>query len=52
MIERRNLAEAEEAVRARLDDAAYTRAYEQGGGLTLDEATALAETYRRVRPLG
>ncbi|MGW0644078.1 AfsR/SARP family transcriptional regulator [Streptomyces badius] len=52
MIERRNLAEAEEAVRAGLDDAAYTRAYEQGGGLTLDEATALAETYRRVRPLG
>ncbi|GGP75902.1 AfsR/SARP family transcriptional regulator [Streptomyces sindenensis] len=50
VIERRNLAEAEEAVRAGLDDAAYTWAYEQGGGLTLDEATALAETYRRTRP--
>lgn len=49
-IERRTLAEAEEAARARLDEAAYTRAYEQGGGLTLDEATALAETYRRTHP--
>ncbi|MEW2066064.1 BTAD domain-containing putative transcriptional regulator [Streptomyces sp. NPDC007346] len=46
MVERRNLADAEEAVRARLDDAAFTAAYEEGGGLTLDEATALAETYR------
>ncbi|WP_103509037.1 BTAD domain-containing putative transcriptional regulator, partial [Streptomyces sp. SM13] len=50
MIERRNLAEAEEAVRAGLDGAAYTRAYAEGGGLTLDEATALAETYRRAHP--
>ncbi len=49
-IERRTLAEAEEAARARLDEAAYTAAYEQGGGLTLDEATALAETYRRAHP--
>ncbi|MGW4629737.1 AfsR/SARP family transcriptional regulator [Streptomyces rubiginosohelvolus] len=48
MIERRNLAEAEEAARGGLDEAAYARAYEQGGGLTLDEATALAETYRRA----
>ncbi|MFD8728335.1 BTAD domain-containing putative transcriptional regulator [Streptomyces sp. NPDC059611] len=46
MMERRTLAHAEEAVRARLDDAAFTAAYEQGGGLTLDEATALAEAYR------
>ncbi len=50
MIERRNLAEAERAVRAGLDEAAYTAAYEEGGGLTLDEATALAETYRRAHP--
>ncbi|MFC8286339.1 BTAD domain-containing putative transcriptional regulator [Streptomyces cyaneofuscatus] len=47
MMERRNLAQADEAVRARLDDKAFTAAYEQGGGLTLDEATALVETYRR-----
>ncbi|MEV1046744.1 BTAD domain-containing putative transcriptional regulator [Streptomyces sp. NPDC049916] len=46
MVERRNLADAEQAVRARLDGTAYARAYEQGGGLTLDEATALAEAYR------
>ncbi len=46
MIERRNLADAEEAVRAGLDDAGYTRAYEQGGGLTLDDAAALAQAYR------
>ncbi|MFJ1592688.1 AfsR/SARP family transcriptional regulator [Kitasatospora albolonga] len=43
----RNLAEAERAVRDRLDDEAYTTAYKEGGGLTLDEATALVETYRR-----
>ncbi|MFI7234192.1 AfsR/SARP family transcriptional regulator [Streptomyces cyaneofuscatus] len=46
MVERRSLARAEDAVRARLDDAAFTAAYEQGGGLTLDEATALAEAHR------
>ncbi|MEV7114167.1 AfsR/SARP family transcriptional regulator [Streptomyces anulatus] len=47
MMERRNLAHAEQAARARLDDdAAYAAAYAEGGGLTLDEATALAETYR------
>ncbi|MFE3470288.1 BTAD domain-containing putative transcriptional regulator [Streptomyces bacillaris] len=50
MIERRNLADAEEAVRAGLDDAGYTRAYEQGGGLTLDDAAALAQAYRRTGP--
>lgn len=49
-MERRNLALAERAVRDRLDDAAYEEAYEQGGGLTLDEATALAETYRQTPP--
>ncbi len=46
VVERRSLARAEEAVRARLDDKVFTAAYEQGGGLTLDEATALAEAYR------
>ncbi|MGW1206528.1 BTAD domain-containing putative transcriptional regulator [Streptomyces cyaneofuscatus] len=49
-VERRTLAEAEEAARAGLDEAAYTRAYEEGGGLTLDEATALAEAYRPTPP--
>ncbi len=29
---------------------AYAAAYEEGGGLTLDEATALAEAYRRAHP--
>ncbi|MFJ9635119.1 AfsR/SARP family transcriptional regulator [Streptomyces sp. NPDC101178] len=46
-LERRNLAEAEQAVRARIGDEAYAAAYASGGGLTLDEATALAETYRQ-----
>lgn len=41
--------DAEQAVRARISDDAYTAAYEEGGGLTLDEATALAETYRPGR---
>ncbi|MFD4233510.1 BTAD domain-containing putative transcriptional regulator [Streptomyces sp. NPDC058542] len=50
VMEVRNLVLAEKAVRARLDDAAYTAAYAEGGGLTLDEATALAETYRRSHP--
>ncbi|PCG85005.1 AfsR family transcriptional regulator [Streptomyces sp. WZ.A104] len=49
-LERQGLIETEEAVRARLDDDAYTVAYEQGGGLTIEEATALAETYRRDPP--
>ncbi|MBT2380158.1 winged helix-turn-helix domain-containing protein [Streptomyces sp. ISL-111] len=47
-IERRTLTEAEEAARVHLDEAAYVRAYEEGGGLTLDEATALAEAYRQA----
>ncbi|MFI8810665.1 MULTISPECIES: AfsR/SARP family transcriptional regulator [unclassified Streptomyces] len=42
MTERRNLARAEEIARAELGDAAYARAYAEGGGLTLDEVTALA----------
>ncbi|MFI1929783.1 AfsR/SARP family transcriptional regulator [Streptomyces sp. NPDC020330] len=50
MMERRNLAHAERAVRGWIDDAAYTAAYAEGGGLTLHEATALAETYRRSPP--
>lgn len=47
VLEYRFREDAEQAVRARTDDDAYTMAYEEGGGLTLDEATALAETYRR-----
>ncbi|MGW1291696.1 BTAD domain-containing putative transcriptional regulator [Streptomyces sp. NPDC002533] len=51
VMERRNLELAEQAARDRLgDEAAYTAAYEEGGGLTLDEATALAEAYRRAHP--
>ncbi|RPK85939.1 MULTISPECIES: BTAD domain-containing putative transcriptional regulator [Streptomyces] len=42
--------DAEQAVRTRISDDAYTAAYEEGGGLTLDEATALAETYRQTSP--
>lgn len=34
-------ARAEAAARAALDDAAYARAYAEGGGLSLEEATAL-----------
>ncbi|MEU4918172.1 BTAD domain-containing putative transcriptional regulator [Streptomyces parvus] len=49
-IERRTLAEAEEAARSHLDEAAYAKAYAEGGGLTLDEATALAEAYRPTPP--
>ncbi|MGW4174547.1 AfsR/SARP family transcriptional regulator [Streptomyces rubiginosohelvolus] len=49
VMERRNWALTEQAARDRLGDGAvYTVAYEQGGGLTFDEATALAETYRRA----
>ncbi|MBK3603830.1 winged helix-turn-helix domain-containing protein [Streptomyces sp. MBT54] len=51
VMERRNSVLTEQAARDRLaDDAAYAEAYEQGGGLTFDEATALAETYRRANP--
>ncbi|MFJ4967619.1 AfsR/SARP family transcriptional regulator [Streptomyces sp. NPDC088755] len=49
-MERRSLAEAEEAVRVRIGDEAYATAYDEGGGLTLEEAIALAETYRRNPP--
>ncbi|MFH8868687.1 AfsR/SARP family transcriptional regulator [Streptomyces griseus] len=49
-LERQTLVEAEQAVRARIDDAAYAAAYAEGGGLTLDEATALAESYRGDPP--
>ncbi|MEV8446236.1 AfsR/SARP family transcriptional regulator [Streptomyces parvus] len=51
VMERRNRALTEQAAREVLgDDAAYRAAYEEGGGLTLDEATALAESYRRAHP--
>ncbi|MGW0738116.1 AfsR/SARP family transcriptional regulator [Streptomyces sp. NPDC002851] len=39
--ERKNRETAEAVVRARLGAAAYTRAYEEGGRLSLDEAAAL-----------
>lgn len=45
-LERQALAEAEGAVRARIGDEAYTAGYEEGGGLTVGEATALAGAYR------
>ncbi|MEU5289223.1 BTAD domain-containing putative transcriptional regulator [Streptomyces sp. CA-278952] len=51
VMEHRSLVLAEQAARDRLDDdAAFAAAYAEGGGLTLDEATALAETYRRSPP--
>ncbi|MFD8108040.1 AfsR/SARP family transcriptional regulator [Streptomyces microflavus] len=45
-LERQALVEAEEAVRARIGDEAYRAGYEEGGGLTVEEATALAGAYR------
>ncbi|MFF9347495.1 BTAD domain-containing putative transcriptional regulator [Streptomyces sp. NPDC014734] len=45
-MERHDWAEAERAAVAVLGRAAYDTAYAEGGGLTLEEATALAETYR------
>ncbi|MFG2991371.1 BTAD domain-containing putative transcriptional regulator [Streptomyces sp. NPDC048257] len=39
--EREDLARAQELARAALGDAAYEKAYAEGGGLTLEEATAL-----------
>lgn len=50
LMEHRNSVLAEQAARDRLGDEAYAAAYGEGGGLTLDEATALAETYRRTPP--
>ncbi|MFH8754120.1 BTAD domain-containing putative transcriptional regulator [Streptomyces atroolivaceus] len=45
-MERRNLARAEETARAALPDAeAYEAAHAEGGGLTVEEATALAQAY-------
>ncbi|MFI8432566.1 AfsR/SARP family transcriptional regulator [Streptomyces sp. NPDC079020] len=45
-MERQNLARAEAIARAALGDTAYERAYAEGGDLTLEEVTALAEAYR------
>ncbi|MFE2377764.1 BTAD domain-containing putative transcriptional regulator [Streptomyces sp. NPDC059398] len=42
-MERANREKAEAAARAALGDAAYERAYAEGGGLTPEEATALVE---------
>lgn len=51
--ERENLALAEELVRAALpDDEAYARAYAEGGGLTLEEATALMDAHVRESEAG
>ncbi|MEI7033785.1 BTAD domain-containing putative transcriptional regulator [Streptomyces pratensis] len=47
VMENRYRQDAEEAVRARMGDDAYAAAYARGGGLTIEEATALAETHRR-----
>ncbi|MER6022644.1 AfsR/SARP family transcriptional regulator [Streptomyces anulatus] len=47
-LEGRALTEAEQAVRARIGDETYTAAYRDGADLTLEEATALAESYRQA----
>lgn len=39
--EREDFALAQELTRAALGDAAYEKAYAEGGGLSLEEATAL-----------
>ncbi|MGP3633717.1 AfsR/SARP family transcriptional regulator [Streptomyces sp. 24-1644] len=45
-LERENLARAEETIRAEIGEAAFAAAYAEGGDLTLDEVTALADAYR------
>ena len=45
-MERQNLARAEEIARAATGDAAFAAARAEGGDLTLEEATALADAYR------
>ncbi|MEV5156888.1 BTAD domain-containing putative transcriptional regulator [Streptomyces sp. NPDC053728] len=45
-MERADCAAAEELVRGVLGDAAYEAAYAEGGGLSMEEATALVEAYR------
>ncbi|MFI1247792.1 AfsR/SARP family transcriptional regulator [Streptomyces anulatus] len=47
-LERRALTEAEQAVRARIGDETYTAAYRDGADLTLEEAAALAESFRQT----
>ncbi|MET7647021.1 BTAD domain-containing putative transcriptional regulator [Streptomyces sp. NPDC005426] len=46
-MERENFRRAEELVRAVLGDFAYEAAYAEGGGLSMEEATALVDAYRR-----
>ncbi|MGW8887084.1 AfsR/SARP family transcriptional regulator [Streptomyces sp. NPDC055749] len=45
-MERQSLARAEAVVRAAAGETAYAAAYAEGGGLTLEEATALAQAHR------
>lgn len=45
-LELENLARAEAAARAAIGDAAFAAAYAEGGDLTLEEVTALADAYR------
>ncbi|MEU4174213.1 BTAD domain-containing putative transcriptional regulator [Streptomyces sp. NPDC026589] len=49
-LERQALDDAKQAVRARIGDETYTAAYRDGADLTLEEAAALAETYRSGPP--
>ncbi|THA57745.1 AfsR family transcriptional regulator [Streptomyces sp. A0958] len=45
-MERENFARAEALVRDRLGDSAYEAAHAEGGGLSMEEATALVDAYR------
>ncbi|WP_406100305.1 BTAD domain-containing putative transcriptional regulator [Streptomyces sp. NBC_01013] len=45
-MERENFERAEALVRAALGDGAFEAAYAEGGGLSLEEATALVDAYR------
>lgn len=49
-MERENFARAEALVRGGLGDAAYEAAYAEGGGLSLEEAAALADAQSEPNP--